>query len=82
MQIPSEPGTFHIVGIGGIGMSAIAEILRAKGHTVQGSDLKDSANLERLRKRLRRSPMIEIPQLDADVHDLHGLRLMDEYLFG
>ena len=43
---------------------------------------RDQANLERLRKRLRRSPMIEIPQLDADVHDLHGLRLMDEYLFG
>ena len=51
MQIPSEPGTFHIVGIGGIGMSAIAEILRAKGHTVQGSDQKDSANVKRLRAK-------------------------------
>ena len=54
MQIPSEPGTFHIIGIGGIGMSAIAEILRAKGHTVQGSDQKESANVKRLRaKRIR-----------------------------
>ena len=43
---------------------------------------RDQANLGRLRRRLRRSPMIEVPQLDADVHDLHGLRLMDEYLFG
>jgi UDP-N-acetylmuramate--alanine ligase len=51
MQIPSEPGIFHIVGIGGIGMSAIAEILRAKGHTVQGSDQKDSANVKRLRAK-------------------------------
>ncbi len=51
MQIPSEPGTFHIIGIGGIGMSAIAEILRAKGHTVQGSDQKESANVKRLRAK-------------------------------
>ena len=31
MQMPREIGTFHIIGIGGIGMSAIAEILLAKG---------------------------------------------------
>jgi anion-transporting ArsA/GET3 family ATPase len=43
---------------------------------------RDRANLERLRSRLRRSPMIEVPQLDADIHDLDGLRVMDEYLFG
>ena len=51
MQIPSEPGTFHIVGIGGIGMSAIAEIMHAKGYTVQGSDQKESANVKRLRAK-------------------------------
>ena len=39
----------HIVGIGGSGMSAIATVLAAMGHTVSGSDLKDSANLDRLR---------------------------------
>lgn len=49
MQMPREIGTFHIIGIGGIGMSAIAEILIAKGYTVQGSDAKDSANVRRLR---------------------------------
>ncbi len=51
MQMPGELGTFHILGIGGIGMSAIAEILRAKGYTVQGSDQKESANVKRLRTK-------------------------------
>jgi UDP-N-acetylmuramate--alanine ligase len=51
MQMPREIGTFHIVGIGGIGMSAIAEILLAKGYSVQGSDQKDSANVRRLRAK-------------------------------
>ena len=51
MQMPREIGTFHIIGIGGIGMSAIAEILLAKGYSVQGSDQKDSANVRRLRSR-------------------------------
>jgi UDP-N-acetylmuramate--alanine ligase len=39
------------VGIGGIGMSAIAEVMHTRGYRVQGSDLKDGANLERLRRR-------------------------------
>jgi UDP-N-acetylmuramate--alanine ligase len=51
MQMPHDVGTFHIIGIGGIGMSAIAEILIAKGHSVQGSDQKDSANVRRLRAK-------------------------------
>jgi len=51
MQMPREIGTFHIIGIGGIGMSAIAEILLAKGYAVQGSDQKDSANVRRLRAK-------------------------------
>ncbi len=40
---------YHIVGIGGIGMSAIAEIMQARGFAVQGSDQNDSANAQRLR---------------------------------
>jgi UDP-N-acetylmuramate--alanine ligase len=51
MQMPGEIGSVHVVGIGGIGMSAIAEILHAKGYTVQGSDQKDSANVRRLRAK-------------------------------
>jgi len=49
MEMPRGIGTIHIIGIGGIGMSAIAEILAAKGFTVQGSDQKESANVKRLR---------------------------------
>ena len=51
MQMPRDLGPIHILGIGGIGMSAIAEILRAKGYRVQGSDQKDSANVRRLRNK-------------------------------
>jgi UDP-N-acetylmuramate--alanine ligase len=48
---PETTGLFHIVGIGGIGMSAIAEVMHTRGYRVQGSDLKDGANLKRLRGR-------------------------------
>lgn len=48
MQMPSDLASIHIVGIGGIGMSAIAEILHAKGFGVQGSDQKESPNVKRL----------------------------------
>jgi UDP-N-acetylmuramate--alanine ligase len=51
MQLPRDTGPFHIIGIGGIGMSAIAEILLAKGYSVQGSDQKESANVRRLRAK-------------------------------
>ncbi|MEC9000509.1 MAG: UDP-N-acetylmuramate--L-alanine ligase [Actinomycetota bacterium] len=45
---PRVPARVHVVGIGGAGMSAIAEVLAAMGHRVSGSDLKSSAGLERL----------------------------------
>jgi UDP-N-acetylmuramate--alanine ligase len=48
---PEETGLFHIVGIGGIGMSAIAEVMHTRGYRVRGSDLKDGTNLDRLRRR-------------------------------
>ena len=44
-----QPRRIHIVGIGGAGMSAIALVLRAMGHDVSGSDLKDSPVAARLR---------------------------------
>ena len=44
-----SPLRIHVVGIGGAGMSAIALVLRAMGHTVTGSDLKDSPVVQRLR---------------------------------
>ena len=43
---------------------------------------RDHANLDELRRRLGRKPLIEVPELDDDVHDLDGLRRVDEYLFG
>jgi UDP-N-acetylmuramate--alanine ligase len=48
---PDHIGNLHFVGIGGIGMSGIAEILHAMNYTVQGSDLSMSANVKRLRDK-------------------------------
>ena len=45
------PRRIHIIGIGGAGMSAIAIVLRAMGHVVSGSDLRDSPVAERLRSQ-------------------------------
>ncbi|PKR60257.1 UDP-N-acetylmuramate--L-alanine ligase [Thalassospira lohafexi] len=47
--LPLNIGTIHFVGIGGIGMSGIAEILHNLGYSVQGSDISDNANVQRLR---------------------------------
>lgn len=46
--IPLDFGRIHFVGIGGIGMSGIAEVLHNQGYAVSGSDIKDSANVQRL----------------------------------
>jgi UDP-N-acetylmuramate--alanine ligase len=47
--LPLNIGTIHFVGIGGIGMSGIAEVLHTLGYAVQGSDIAESANVRRLR---------------------------------
>ena len=47
-KLPLDIGAIHFVGIGGIGMSGIAEVLLNHGYTVQGSDLKSSKITERL----------------------------------
>ena len=51
MRLPREIGPIHFVGIGGIGMSGIAEVLCNLGYTVQGSDASESANVDRLREK-------------------------------
>jgi UDP-N-acetylmuramate--alanine ligase len=51
MKLPREIGPIHFVGIGGIGMSGIAEVLMNLGYTVQGSDASDNANVKRLRDK-------------------------------
>jgi UDP-N-acetylmuramate--alanine ligase len=47
-SLPHSIGPIHFVGIGGIGMSGIAEVLHNLGYRVQGSDLADGANTRRL----------------------------------
>src|SRR5437588_9960226 len=51
MRLPREIGPIHFVGIGGIGMSGIAEVLSNLGYTVQGSDASESSNVARLRDK-------------------------------
>ena len=48
--LPIDIGTIHFVGIGGIGMSGIAEVLLKLGYSVQGSDINESANTNRLKE--------------------------------
>jgi UDP-N-acetylmuramate--alanine ligase len=49
MKMPTDIGPIHFVGIGGIGMSGIAEVMVNLGYRVQGSDVAESANVQRLR---------------------------------
>src|ERR1700755_72741 len=51
MRLPREIGPIHFVGIGGIGMSGIAEVLSNLGYKVQGSDASESGNVARLRDK-------------------------------
>jgi UDP-N-acetylmuramate--alanine ligase len=48
-RVPLDIGAIHFIGIGGIGMSGIAEIMHNLGYKVQGSDAAESANVRRLR---------------------------------
>src|SRR4030088_169427 len=51
MKLPRDIGPIHFVGIGGIGMSGIAEVLINLGYVVQGSDASENANVKRLREK-------------------------------
>ena len=48
-SLPLDIGVIHFVGVGGIGMSGLAEVTHNLGYTVRGSDVVESANLDRLR---------------------------------
>lgn len=50
-SLPFEVGPVHFVGIGGIGMSGIAEVMLNLGYQVSGSDIKDNPNAQRLARR-------------------------------
>ncbi len=49
MKLPRDVGPIHFIGIGGIGMSGIAEVMATLGYKVQGSDLSDNYNVARRR---------------------------------
>ncbi len=49
-SMPLSIGTIHFIGIGGIGMSGIAEVMHNLGYKIQGSDLSENANVQRLRR--------------------------------
>ncbi|MBD2842496.1 UDP-N-acetylmuramate--L-alanine ligase [Erythrobacter rubeus] len=49
--VPTDIGVVHFVGIGGIGMSGIAEVMNNLGYTVQGSDIKEGPTVDRLREQ-------------------------------
>ena len=51
MRLPTDLGPIHFVGIGGIGMSGIAEVMLNLGYTVQGSDASENSNVQRLRAK-------------------------------
>ena len=86
MTSASEQGakTWHFVGIGGIGMSAIARILLARGQCVSGSDVKETALIGRLREE---GAQVTIGHDPANVDRAHTVivssaidRLNPEYL--
>ena len=55
MKLPRDVGPIHFIGIGGIGMSGIAEVMKTLGYAVQGSDLTDNYNIARLNNAASRS---------------------------
>jgi UDP-N-acetylmuramate--alanine ligase len=66
MKLPRELGPIHFVGIGGIGMSGIAEVLLNLGYDVQGTDAAENANVKRLLEK------------GARVHVGHGAEWLGE----
>ena len=51
MKLPERLGPVHFIGVGGIGMSGIAEVMHNLGYTVQGSDAADNYNVRRLAEK-------------------------------
>jgi len=65
-MIGAIPQRVHLIGVGGVHMSGIAQILRARGHTVSGSDLRPSAMTQKLEA------------LGVAVHNGHDAAFVDE----
>ena len=67
-RVPLDIGPIHFIGIGGIGMSGIAEIMHNLGYKVQGSDATDNANVKRLRSMGISIAVGHRPQNLTDAH--------------
>jgi UDP-N-acetylmuramate--alanine ligase len=67
-RVPLDIGAIHFIGIGGIGMSGIAEIMHNLGYKVQGSDAVDSSNVKRLRAMGMTIAVGHKPENLADAH--------------
>ena len=65
--LPLSIGKIHFTGIGGIGMSGIAEILAELGYQVQGSDIAENNNVKRLREK---GIHVTIPQATENIEDV------------
>ncbi len=65
-KLPTQLGAIHFVGIGGIGMSGIAEVLINHGYTVQGSDLRPSKITDRL---VEMGARVSFPQIAENLED-------------
>ncbi|MCK6418031.1 MAG: UDP-N-acetylmuramate--L-alanine ligase [Alphaproteobacteria bacterium] len=66
---PKDSGFLHFIGIGGIGMSGIAEVLHTQGMRVQGTDLAENYNVQRLRAQGMR---VLVGHDGAHIHDESG----------
>ncbi|MGH2763379.1 MAG: ArsA family ATPase [Thermoleophilaceae bacterium] len=64
-----------------LGDELAAKVMRAHADERRLAE-RDRAGLAELRRRIGRKPIVEVPHLQDDVHDLDGLRRMDEHLFG
>ena len=65
--LPLSIGKIHFTGIGGIGMSGIAEILADLGYQVQGSDIAENTNVKRLQEK---GITVSIPQSASNIDDV------------
>ena len=64
--VAADIGTIHFVGIGGIGMSGIAEVMHNLGYSIQGSDISEGPSVERLRARGVKVSIGHAPENVAD----------------
>ena len=62
-KLPTKLGPIHFIGIGGIGMSGIAEVLINQGYIISGSDLKETPITKRLMKMGRKFITLKIQKM-------------------